>query len=89
MDYVSDSVAAQCSEWEARFKALPKQAGVLFVSVKARPSPEGGDGRYHVVLGLDKALPVNESTGMGIVMKVLEKELGIGLNIEASVYLGR
>lgn len=89
MNYVSDSIAKLCNEWENRFKNLPPQAGILFISVKAYPSPEGGDGRYHIVLGLNKTLPVDESTGMGIVMKVMEKELQLGLSLEVSVYLGR
>lgn len=90
MDYVSDGAAQVCREWEEKFKALPAQAGVLFVSVKARPSAKGGDGHYHVVLGLNRSLPIDESTGLGIITKVLEKEVQSHLyEIEASVYLGR
>ena len=90
MDYVRDDVAKLCRDWEDRFKALPAQAGILFVSVKARSSEKGGDGHYHIVLGLDRNLPVDESTGIGIITKVLEREVSSQLySIEASVYLGR
>lgn len=90
MDYVRDDVAKLCRNWEDKFKALPAQAGVLFVSVTAKPSQKGGDGHYHIVLGLSREFSMDESTGIAIVNKVLVDELQSHLyEISASVYIGR
>lgn len=84
--YVNERVAAMIAEIENRFRSLPPNAGVLFVSVGAVPVEGGNSPELWVRLGLTKNL--SRDVGELIVQKVLENELASNLKVRTVVYLG-
>jgi hypothetical protein len=86
MKYVSNEADRRARVMEAKFADLPNSAGVLFVSVTAQPSEEGGGTEFHVRLGVVREL--TEDTGKGLIRRVLEHELLGGLKIFSAVYRG-
>jgi hypothetical protein len=79
--YVSEEAVKQARVFEARLQALPSQAGVLFVSVKAVPVVGGKATSFHVELGLSKT--VGEGVGIPLVKKVFEEEIEAGMQFTA------
>lgn len=86
VSYVSEVDHARAREMESRLAALPSEAGVLFISVTAVPGPEGVAPCFEVRLGMQRRF--DESTGIGLIKKIFEKEIKDGMNIAASVHRG-
>jgi hypothetical protein len=87
MRYVLEEVATMAREWERRFANVREDAGILFVGVEPEPAENGMTKTYVVHLGLARHL--DESTGVGIIQKLLEKEIATGAyDIKATIHRG-
>lgn len=86
MDYVSEESIAQAKAMERKFQFLKREAGVIFVSVKAVPTTDGRCKTFEVRLGVTRQ--IGESTGRSLVRYVLLAEIDRGLTILANVYPG-
>ena len=87
MKYVGESSWRAALGWEARFRNLPPEAGVIFIAVEPEPAPEGECSVFDVRLGI--ARKYEESVGLALIRKVLERDLAAGsLSIRAAIYRG-
>ena len=86
MEFVKDEANQRAMAMELKLSSLPPSAGVLFVSVKAVPSTNGGGVEFHVRLGISRKF--TEETGRGLLRKVLEIERFGGLKLFTAVYRG-
>ena len=85
--YVSEEAAKFAREIEQRFQALPKMAGVVFVSVDAQATPGGKSVGFHIRLGVSKKL--TEDVGWALIQQVLKDEIAAKvIDIRASVFTG-
>lgn len=87
MRYVLDEIAEMARIWERRFAEIREDAGVLFVGVEPEPVEGGRAQTFTVHLGLSRSF--EESAGVGLIQKVLEREISLGVyNIKATIHRG-
>ena len=84
--YVNARSATLVTSIEKKLESFSKEAGIIFISVTARPE-EGGDCDFFAVrLGLIKSLSI--AAGDAIVKTALKDEIARGISFHVSVYLG-
>lgn len=84
--YVRDEYLKIAQEMEQKFTSLPKQAGVVFISVRPVPEEDGHVKEYWLYLGIPRSMA--EGTGRGLVAAMLAEEMKSGRKIYADVLRG-
>lgn len=62
ISYVSEGSAAIARSMERELQKLPKEAGIIFIAVQPSPVWGGVCRDYHVILGVDNKLAINQTT---------------------------
>jgi hypothetical protein len=85
--YVSEK-AQEVARWmERRLQEVSRDAGVIFISVKAVPALKGDSINFEVRLGIERRF--EEGTGIALIKHVFEEQINGGiLNIDAAVFRG-
>lgn len=73
MNFISEEVDQIARRMEAKFQFLPKEGGILFVSVQPDPVDDGMPQSFLIRLGISRRLEV--ATGYAIVKKTLADEM--------------
>lgn len=85
--YVSEDAAALARAYEKRFQALPELAGIVFISVSAKPVVGGEPKSFQILLGLSRRL--DESVGWALIRQTMQDVIEMGkINISAKVFRG-
>lgn len=72
--YINEGSAAIVRSIERTVQMLPKEAGILFVSVEGAPSFDGICKRFDISVGVKRDSSINESTLHALIDTVLLKD---------------
>ena len=86
IDYVGEKAAALARKFEKTIQHVAKQAGILFVGVRAVPTQDGESDQFEVSMGIRRGIGVTD--GNALVKFIFRKEIEDGLRFQVSSFQG-
>lgn len=84
--YVSEDSLKKAEAMERKFLRLNKASGILFVSVRPIPTPDGEAEAFFITLGTKKDL--SEGTTVALIKSLLAPELEDGIRVSIAAVRG-